>query len=617
MKTIQKRTAGLLSLFHKKLKDNKSLSIFILVILVLRTIYGLSVNFAEYNSQYLEDYTQIYLIGLKFYITNTWPYWGPDITYTSSQIPGALQGLLVGLPFYISKIPEAPFILLNLISTSALVFFAWYLSKRFTGIPKWFLYVWLLTAPWTVNFGTTVINPSYTLAPAILFFVSIFELLPFYKEKVFSINLSYFIIGFTLGWILQLHMSWVLMPFYILLSFYFQLKTKNPRTILFGLLYFFLGFILIMSTLIPTIMNYGFVSGDVESNIVINFSNLKNIDILTRFIAFSTFEARYFIAGESSGEKAFLLHNLWAAPFVVFLFLTGMAQTLYYIVFFFKKSTHSEFRYVKLFTIGTILLIYTSYLFVVRDVASHTFYVLLPISFWFSCYVLETLFTKALWRKFAVFFILSGFIYHIALAKEYSPTNSLASKKDKIEMAIKNKDSRIFAYRRVANWEKSEREKYWKKEIIANTKDTIVKYKNGFDDFETGILPESLNQNFFISPPYSCQVDTINPFSIGLSKQLMDFGNKRKVSVSLFVRYSEVNDCSLIVSVTKNGESLFWTGDKICNLGKNIDNWGQITINKELPANMDTSAQISIFVWLPTTDSPAKILIDDIEISFK
>ncbi|MCD4680084.1 MAG: hypothetical protein K8S00_06835, partial [Bacteroidales bacterium] len=525
----------------------------------------------------MQDYTQIYLIGLKFYITKIWPYWGPDITYTFSQIPGALQGLLVGLPFYILEIPESPFLLLNILSTFSLVFFAWYLSKRFIGIPKWFLYVWLLTAPWTLNYSTTVINPSYVLAPAILFFVSIFELLPFYKEKIFSINLSYFIIGFTLGWILQIHMSWVLLPFYILLSFYFLLKTRKLRIILFGLLFFCLGFILIMSTYIPTIIKYGFITGDVESNIVINFSNLKNVDVFTRFIAFSTFEARYFIAGGSSGEKALLLNNLWAAPFIIILFFIGILQTLYYIIYFFKKTSHIEFKYVKLFTIGTILLIYISYLFVVRDVASHTFYVLLPISFWFSCYCLENLFKKSFWRRFAVFFILSGLIYHIALAKEYFPTNSLTSKKIRIQQALKNKDSRLFAYRRVANWEKNEREKYWRRIIIINTIDTSITYINSFDDFESGILPESLNRNHYISQPYSCQVDSINPFSIGLSKQLKDFNYKRQVSISLFVRYSEINDCILVLSIDKKGKSLLWTGDKICNEYKDMNRWKQIT----------------------------------------
>jgi len=600
------------------IKREKSIFLIVLLALILRTFYGMCINFSEVNTLYLQDYTQIYLIGLKFYITGIWPFWGPDITYTSSQIPGALQGLLVGLPFYILAIPEAPFLLLNILSTLSLAFFAWYLSKRFAGIPKWFIYVWLLTAPWTLNYSTTVINPSYVLAPAILFFVSVIEILPFYKEKIVPINLSFFMMGFTLGWILQIHMSWVLLPFYILMSFYVLLKTKKRSSILFGILFFSLGFIVIMSTFIPTIIKYGFVTGDTESNIVVNFSNLMNVDILTRFIALSTFEARYFITGGLNEEKALLMNNLWAAPFIIILFFTGISQTIYYIIFFLKKTSHAEFRYVKLFTIGSILLLYLSYLFVVRDVASHTFYVLLPISFWFSFYCLEALFKKLIWKRLAVLFIFSGLIYHITLAKEYFPTNSLSSKKSKIEQALIHKDSRLFAYRRVADREKNEQAKFWKKHKEINLLDTTVTYVNNFDSYTPDILPEALNNKYYISADYSCRIDSAFPFSLGLNRPLRDFDYKRKVSISLFVRYSEINNGVVFLTVRKQGMSLFWEVDKICIEDDNINQWKQMIINKELPVNIDTSAQIGIYVWLPSVDnSPAKIQIDDFKIEFK
>ena len=119
-------------------------------------------------------YKQIYLLGLKFYTTGTWPYFGPDVTHTI-QIPGALQGLVVGLPFYVLPIPEAPYLLLNILSFSSLCFFAWYCAKRLPEIPKWFLWSWLLTAPWTLDLSTHIYNPSYILPGAILFFVGAIE----------------------------------------------------------------------------------------------------------------------------------------------------------------------------------------------------------------------------------------------------------------------------------------------------------------------------------------------------------------------------------------------------------------------------------------------------------
>jgi hypothetical protein len=601
----------------QKIKSNKSIVLIILVALILRTVYGLCISFAEVNTQYLQDYTQIYLIGLKFYITKVWPYWGPDISYTASQIPGALQGLLVGLPFYISASPEAPFILLNILSTLSLAFFAWYISKRITGIPKWFIYAWLLTAPWTVNYSTTIINPSYVLAPAILFFISIIELLPIYKEKILSMNLSFFLIGLSLGWIMQIHMSWVLLPFYILMTLYFLLRTKNFKIIFSGLSFLGIGFILIISTVIPTLIKYGFFTGDAGSAIVFNISNLKNADVITRFIAFSTFEARHFIIGGLKQEKIFLLHNLWAAPFIVILFVTGVLQTIYYITFFFRKTTHPEFKYVKLFTIGTVLLTYISFLFAIRDVSSLTFYLLLPVSFWFSFYCIEYLFKKSFWKKFAVFFILSGFIYHIVLAKEYYPSNSLYSKSNLINQALKNKDSRLFAYRRTPNWEKREREKYWRKNIIISSADTIFSYVNNFDEYAPEILPESLNKKLFVSYPYSCQVDSVNTFSVDFLKQIKEINHKRKVTISLFRRFSEINDCELVLSIDSSGKSLFWSGDKICTDSSNINKWSKILITKEIPVITDNSAEIGIYVWLPTSNSKTKIQIDDFNIGFE
>ena len=89
-----------------------------------RLFFGLSSNL------FSEDETQIFLSGLINYATGAWPYYGPDVTLTKTEIPGALQGLLVGLPLKIVAVPEAPYVLLNLLSMGCLCLFAWYLSQR-------------------------------------------------------------------------------------------------------------------------------------------------------------------------------------------------------------------------------------------------------------------------------------------------------------------------------------------------------------------------------------------------------------------------------------------------------------------------------------------------------
>ena len=81
----------------------------LLLAFLFRLGFGLCSQFQD------EDTKQIYLLGLKFYATGAWPYFGPDVTPTI-QIPGALQGLVVGLPFHVMPIPDALNILLTSIS---------------------------------------------------------------------------------------------------------------------------------------------------------------------------------------------------------------------------------------------------------------------------------------------------------------------------------------------------------------------------------------------------------------------------------------------------------------------------------------------------------------------
>ena len=104
------------------------------------------------------DELQVYLIGLKSYTTGIFPYFGPDVVYTETQIPGGLQGLLISLPLHILSVPEAPYIFLNILSFFSIGFFAWYLTKGVQTTPKWFTYLWLYTCPWALNYSVHIEN---------------------------------------------------------------------------------------------------------------------------------------------------------------------------------------------------------------------------------------------------------------------------------------------------------------------------------------------------------------------------------------------------------------------------------------------------------------------------
>ena len=136
--------------------------------LALAALFGFRLLVGLSGKLFTEDETQIYLLGLRFFTSGHWPYFGPDVVWTSTQIPGALQPLLVGLPFFIARIPEAPYLLLNVLSMGALALFAWYLSARLPELPRWLLWGWLFTLPWTLELSTHIINPSYVLPASVI-----------------------------------------------------------------------------------------------------------------------------------------------------------------------------------------------------------------------------------------------------------------------------------------------------------------------------------------------------------------------------------------------------------------------------------------------------------------
>ena len=78
-----------------------------------------------------DDPRQIYLLGLKYFATGKWPFFGPDVIHTDSQIPGALQALLIGLPLRVLALPETPFVVLNLLSIGGLIFLVRFTFPRF------------------------------------------------------------------------------------------------------------------------------------------------------------------------------------------------------------------------------------------------------------------------------------------------------------------------------------------------------------------------------------------------------------------------------------------------------------------------------------------------------
>jgi hypothetical protein len=405
-----------------------------------------------------DDPKQIYLIGLKFFTTRTWPYFGPDVS-AAIQIPGALQGFVVGLPFFVLQIPEAPYIFLNLLTFSSLCFFAWYCCKRLPEMPKWFVWSWLFLAPWTLNVSTHIYNPSYVLPGAILFFVGALETLPFLSMHLVPARWANFMMGISVFWIMQFHLSWPVLVPYVLLSFYFQLKTEGRRAII-PLGYFPIGSAITGVFLLPTFLKFGAIAGMGGANKTVAFNSanlLRHLNIvegvLGRFLSFASFELPRFIGDNTATRLAFMREHRWLIPLVVLLTITGILQCVALLILWFRRNHPTkDWKAVKYFTLATIVLLYLSFLFSIKAPVSHTFYVTFPVAMLYSLYCWSPFLSKLKWKKFAVGFLACAIVFEIGLAAHNYSHVSLYLERSKIAEAIKTGNYHVFGERRLSQY---------------------------------------------------------------------------------------------------------------------------------------------------------------------
>ncbi|HKP35806.1 MAG TPA: hypothetical protein VJT71_03020 [Pyrinomonadaceae bacterium] len=427
------------------LKRRYKFCIFLILAFLFRLGFGLCSPFQD------PDATQIYLLGLKFYTTGAWPYFGPDVVWGEIQIPGALQGVLVGLPLYVLPIAEAPYILINIISFLSLCLLAWYCCKRLPGLPPWFVWTWLLTSPWTLNISTHIYNPSYLLVAGILFFVGVLELYPFTTGNFIDARLANVMLGFSLFWAMQLHLSWVVLVPYLLIAFYFQARS-GVRGLLRGFAWFALGAAVTGSLLLPTYLKYGFRSGLGGQNEAIRFNadNLLAITgIFKRSLSFAVFDLTSFIGGHTADRIYFLKDKFWLIPFVLFLLIVSILQGIALIVFWFKKdSSQKDWKAIKYLAIFNVCLIYVTFLFSIKPPQSNHLYITFPIPMIYSLYCWNRLLKMDRWQRLAKIFLACGIIFHIGLALFNLPRGSLYPVRPQVQSAIDNKDYRILGERR-------------------------------------------------------------------------------------------------------------------------------------------------------------------------
>jgi hypothetical protein len=411
---------------------------------LFRLAFGLS------RELFFEDETQIFLMGLRYYATGAWPYFGADIVWTKSEIPGALQALLVGLPFHVVAVPEAPYVLLNILSMAALAWFAWYVKMRLPQLPAWLVWTWLMTLPWTLEFSAHIINPSYVLAPAIAFFIAFFEAVPALRRGALPVPLAFAVMGAALTWVVQIHMSWPLLLPYIGCAWLAGWRS-GPRALALHALAFVGGTLLTGALLAPTLLVYGLHAG--------GGGTLKNLQVhpvspwiavttLARIFSFASLEVWRFIATDEGKRTMLLLRHLWIAPLLVVVWAAGIWQPIWMLREWLRaRSSYREWVPLKWLVAATVALVYVSYWFVLEPSQAHAFYVVAPVGFMFAAYC-WTFVDSPRWRRIAAAILVTNVIFHAALAWIQAPEHSLYRNRAVVAEAVRLKQPEMFAHRR-------------------------------------------------------------------------------------------------------------------------------------------------------------------------
>ena len=425
----------------------KGLLFFLIGVFVFRLFYGLSSEF------WFEDELQIYLIGLKSFTQHLWPYYGPDVVYTNTQIPGAAQGLLVSLPFYLLPIPESPTLFLNILSFFSLLFFARYILFRIKGMPAWLVYLLVLASPMTLFFSTRVVNPSYVVTFSFLFFVAWFESLEFYKERWLKPWVSYLILGVTATLIMQLHLSWVLL--FPLLGFsFFRLFTLHRGSFLRLTAIWVAGALIGLITLFPTLLNPDVHAGNVSSNIVFNLSNFGKIfTVFSRYVLLAGFDINYLLGGSTEARLAVLKEFWFLIPIAPYLLILGFAQVLLFIAVYFMIKDGNDWKWVKRINLFVFLMVWVSFFFSIKGPSTHAFVIVMPLPVFYSIYVYRWFISRWKWGfTFIKITVVAMVIFSFGLSLYNLKHKSLYTDREKVVKAIEEKDYHVLGERRSDVW---------------------------------------------------------------------------------------------------------------------------------------------------------------------
>lgn len=421
-----------------------------LFLLAFRTLFALT----SPPVQPMVDELQTYLVGLKCYTTGTWPFFGPDVNGAenpgfNSQIPGALEGLLIGLAFHLLPIPETPFLLAAFLSTLGAALLAWYIQKRLPQLSLVFLFIWIAVTPWGLFEGAHVVNPAFIFLPCVLFFIGFMETLPAFSLRALAPFWSNALMGLSLLWVMQFHFSYVFFLPLAAYSIFVQVrKTKRADC----LLHFAAGTLPMLALLLPTFLKYGLTRTNVASGFMIPFNGdnvLQGPVILARFLSLVSFELPRFLGITTSSRFGYLTSHPFLTVPGLLLWGAGLAQAVFLFICWFKKKHPSRgWKEMKLLTLLLFLLVWSSFWFTTKAPASHIYMCFYPWLMFYSCYCWSLFPAKPIGRLAAKVFVLMALYFQLGYALTQPPGSSLYEQRPAMAQALQGKNYRLLGERR-------------------------------------------------------------------------------------------------------------------------------------------------------------------------
>jgi len=399
------------------------------------------------------DQRQTYLIGLKSYTTRTWPYFGPDLYGSESdfesQIPGALEGLLIAVPLYLLPIPEAPFIAISLMGTAAVMLLAWYTCKRLPRLSFPWLCGWIAATPWSLHLATHVINPAYIFLPSVLFFLGFMEAVPALSVRVIPAPLANAFMAVSLFSVMQLHFSYVYFLPFAAAALLSQLYATR-RIACLG--YFAIGSLPALAFVIPTWIQYGLGSSSTASGFVVpfNWSNAERfLTILARALSIVCFELPRFLGNDTAHRLAFLQQHPWLIAPAAVLGLTGLIQPFVLVYRWFLRSAPGPgWQPLRWFVVGALVIAEVSFWFTIKRPLSHIFFVFFPLLAIYACYCCVGFTPIRFWRVFAKVLVVAGVLFQLGYAIAVAPESSLYRERPLVVKAIRERNYQLLGERR-------------------------------------------------------------------------------------------------------------------------------------------------------------------------